>query len=222
MEPLPLLRPEFPALLVPVAGRMAVAFVCGALVGSEREWKGKPAGLRTNILICLGAALFTMGSEFMAKFVAHAPQESTRIAAQIVSGVGFIGAGAILRSGRGVVGLTTAATIWLVAAIGVVVGMGYWLVGLITAVMTVVTLVALGRVEKRLMGPCDMRTVEVELGPDRPVTLARLEAILESAHWPTRVDKIEAHDGGTRVRFTYCARHPSHRGILWDLGQILE
>ncbi len=222
MEPMPLLRPEFPMILLPVAGRMAVAFLCGALVGSEREWKGKPAGLRTNILICLGAALFTMGSEFMAKFVAHAPQESTRIAAQIVSGVGFIGAGAILRSGRGVVGLTTAATIWLVAAIGVMVGMGYWLIGLITAVMTVATLVALGRVEKRLMGPCDMRTLDVVLGPDRPVALARLEAVLESAQWPTRVDRIEACEGGTRIRFTYCARHPSHRGILWDLGQILE
>ncbi len=222
MDPMPLLRPEFQMILLPVAGRMAVAFLCGALVGAEREWKGKPAGLRTNILICLGAALFTMGSEFMAKFVAHAPQESTRIAAQIVSGVGFIGAGAILRSGRGVVGLTTAATIWLVAAIGVMVGMGYWLIGLITAVMTVATLVALGRVEKRLMGPCDMRTVEVELGPDRPVALARLEAVLESAQWPTRVDRIESCEGGTRIRFTYCARHPSHRGILWDLGQILE
>ncbi len=222
MEALAVFRPEAVEIFPVVLLRMAVAFVCGALVGAEREWKGKPAGLRTNILICLGAALFTMGSEYMAKFVAHAPQESTRIAAQIVSGVGFIGAGAILRSGRGVVGLTTAATIWLVAAIGVVVGIGFVWIGLITAVMTVLTLLLLGRVEKRIMGPCEMRTLEVRIGPDRPVTLARLEAVLESAQWPTRVDRIESSDEGITITFTYCARHPAHRGVLWDLGQLLE
>ncbi len=222
MEELSIFRPETFDVFWPVLTRMAVAFVCGAVVGAEREWKSKPAGLRTNILICLGAALFTMGSEYMAKHVAFAPQESTRIAAQIVSGVGFIGAGAILRSGRGVVGLTTAATIWLVAAIGVMVGMGYGVLGLVTSVMTVATLLTLGKVERYLMGPCEMRTLEVRLGPDRPMALARLEAILESAQWPTRIDRIETGDGGTRVVFTYCSRHPAHRGVLWDLGQILE
>ncbi len=207
----------------PVATRMAASFLCGLLVGLEREWKGKPAGLRTNVLICLGATLFTLGSEYMATHVAHAPQESTRIAAQIVSGVGFIGAGAILRSNRGVVGLTTAATIWLVAAIGVLVGMGQVALGVLSAVMTVVTLVALGTIERKLLGPCEIHTLEVSLGPNRPLARARLEAMLETVRWPTRVEKVETDDAGrTTVVFSYCSRHAAHRSVLWDLGQILD
>ncbi len=217
-----LFSPELGRVLWPVAYRMTVSFLCGAIVGAEREFKGKPAGLRTNVLICLGATLFTLCSELMAKLAAGAPQESTRIAAQIVTGVGFLGAGAILRSGRGVHGLTTAATIWLVAAIGMVVGIGFPLLGLLTAVMTVLTLTGLGRIERRIIGACDMRTMEVHLGQDQPLARARLEAILESAVWPTRVERIHADQTGTTVAFSYCARHASHRTVLWDLGQVVH
>ncbi|GAB4260103.1 MAG: hypothetical protein Kow0092_08710 [Deferrisomatales bacterium] len=213
---------DLPGTLWPVLLRMAVSFVCGAVVGAEREWRAKPAGFRTNILICLGATLFTIGSEFAAKYVAGAPQESTRITAQIVTGVGFLGAGAILHSGRGVLGLTTAATIWLVAAIGVIVGLGFPVLGLITAGMTVTTLAVLAKLEKRIMGPCEMRTMEVHLGPERPVAAARLQAILTTAPWPTRVERFVSDETGTTVTFSYCARHASHRGVLWDLGQILK
>jgi putative Mg2+ transporter-C (MgtC) family protein len=212
----------FHEILVPVVYRMTISFICGALVGAEREWKGKPAGLRTNILICLGATLFTLGSELAAFHVARAPQEASRITAQIVTGVGFLGAGAILRSGRAVVGLTTAATIWLVSAIGVIVGIGFPAVGLITAILTVATLIVLGRFEKRIMGPCDMRTLELHIGRDRPVELARIEAILETASWPSRVENIRGDDKGTTITFSYCARHPSHRGILWDLDKVID
>lgn len=213
----------FHDILLTVLYRMTLSFVCGGLVGAEREWKGKPAGLRTNILICLGATLYTVGSELAALFVAGAPQEATRITAQIVTGVGFLGAGAIVRSGRGiVVGLTTAATIWLVAAIGVIVGLGFPIVGLLTACMSVLTLVLLNRAEKRIMGPCDMRTLQVHVGSDRPLDLARLEAVLESASWPSRVESVRSDASGTTVVFSYCARHPSHRSILWDLGQVAE
>ncbi len=217
-----LFSPELGRVLWPVAYRMAVSFLCGAIVGAEREFRGKPAGLRTNILICLGATLFTLCSELMAKLAAEAPQESTRIAAQIVTGVGFLGAGAILRSGRGVHGLTTAATIWLVAAIGMVVGVGFPLLGLLTAGMTVLTLLGLGRIERLIIGPCEMRTMDVHLGADQPLARARLEAILESAVWPTRVERIQSGEAGTSVSFTYCTRHASHRAVLWDLGQVLQ
>lgn len=212
----------FREVLFPLLYRMAVSFICGALVGAEREWKGKPAGLRTNILICLGATLFTLGSELAAYHVAKTPQEASRITAQIVTGVGFLGAGAILRSGQAVVGLTTAATIWLVSAIGVIVGIGFPSLGLITAILTVVTLIALGRFEKRILGPCDMRTLELFVPPDKPVELARIEAILETASWPSRVENIRGDEKGTTISFSYCARHPSHRGILWDLDKVLR
>ncbi|MDW7711746.1 MAG: MgtC/SapB family protein [Deferrisomatales bacterium] len=213
---------ELTEVVWPVAYRMTVAFLCGAIVGAERESKGKPAGLRTNILICLGATLFTIASDLMARLSAEGPQETTRIAAQIVTGVGFLGAGAILRSGRGVHGLTTAATIWLVAAIGMIVGIGFPLLGLGTALMTVLTLTGLGRIEQRIIGACDMRTMEVHLGRDETLARARLEAILESAVWPTQVERVQTDENGITVAFRYCARHASHRSVLWDLGQGLR
>lgn len=118
--------------------RMVVAVVCGTIIGAEREWRGKPAGLRTNIMICLGAAIFTLIS---AQIAAAYNGDATRVAAQIVTGIGFIGAGAIIRAEGGVHGLTTAATIWLVAAIGMCCGAGfYFLAGTSTAIAFLILL----------------------------------------------------------------------------------
>ena len=112
-----------------------VALALGAAIGLERELSDKAAGLRTNILICLGSCLFAILSRNLA---AALGTDITRIAAQIVSGIGFLGAGAIMREGEHVTGLTTAATIWVVAAIGVTVGFGLYSLGAATAVITLV------------------------------------------------------------------------------------
>lgn len=101
-------------------GTLLLAVLLGGAVGLEREMKGKAAGLRTNILICVGATLFTQLSVLMTGTIG----DPSRIAAQIVTGVGFIGAGTILRARGGITGLTSAATIWAVAAIGVALGAG--------------------------------------------------------------------------------------------------
>src|SRR3989338_8916940 len=102
---------------------LTVALALGAFIGLERELSDKAAGLRTNILICVGSCLFAILSRLLADAVGT---DVTRIAAQIVSGIGFLGAGAIMREGEHVTGLTTAATIWTVAAIGMGVGYGFW------------------------------------------------------------------------------------------------
>jgi putative Mg2+ transporter-C (MgtC) family protein len=111
-----------------VLAKLLLATVLGGAIGLERELAGKPAGLRTNILICVGAALFTQLSIDIAQVGfakdGHPYGDTTRIAAQIVSGIGFLGAGAILHGEGAVVGLTTAATVWVVAAIGTAVGAG--------------------------------------------------------------------------------------------------
>lgn len=114
---------------------LTVALCLGAFIGLERELSDKAAGLRTNILICLGSCLFTIVSRDIA---AAGGRDITRIVAQIVSGIGFLGAGAIMREGEHVTGLTTAATIWVVAAIGVTVGFGYYSMGAATTVMTLI------------------------------------------------------------------------------------
>lgn len=103
-----------------ILGRLLLAAALGSVVGLERALRDKPAGFRTNILICLGACVFTLSSQLLS----GPTVDQTRIAAQIVTGVGFLGAGAIIRDAKGIVGLTTAATIWAVAAVGMAAGFG--------------------------------------------------------------------------------------------------
>ena len=116
--------------------RLIIAALIGGLIGFEREHAEKPAGLRTLLLVCVGSALFTIASLY--GFGGSA--DAARVAAGIVAGIGFLGAGTILR-GEGVIrGITTAATIWIVAAIGLAVGAGLYLVGVVSAVITLVVL----------------------------------------------------------------------------------
>ena len=135
--------------------KLLLATLLGGAIGFEREIAGKPAGLRTNILICVGAALFTHLSIGIAQ-IGFTPDgrpygDTTRIAAQIVSGIGFLGAGAILHAHGAVVGLTTAATIWVVAAVGAAVGAGAYVEGVGTSVLIILVLVGLRPVERKLL-----------------------------------------------------------------------
>jgi putative Mg2+ transporter-C (MgtC) family protein len=125
--------------------RLCLSALLGAALGFEREWRQKFAGLRTNILIAVGSTLFTVMSIDLS---AAAGGDATRIAAQIVTGIGFLGAGAIMRTGSGVRGLTTAAMIWVNAAIGVAVGGGEYRVAIIATIVTLVVLVLLSPVER--------------------------------------------------------------------------
>lgn len=116
--------------------RLLLAVALGGVIGYQRERAGKPAGLRTHILICVGAALFTLASIY-----GFTDSDAARVAAGVVAGVGFLGAGAILHRGGGIVeGLTTAATIWAVAAIGLTVGSGLYLVPTVATAITLVVL----------------------------------------------------------------------------------
>ena len=124
-----------------------LAVVLGAAIGLEREIKGKAAGLRTNVLISLGAAVFTIISIQMG---AGHEGSITRIAAGIVTGVGFLGAGAIIQDRGGIHGLTTAATIWMVASIGMACGAKLYLLAVISTLIAIVVLIGLGQLEKPL------------------------------------------------------------------------
>ena len=124
-----------------------LATLLGATIGLERELSGKSAGLRTNLLICLGAAVFTIIS---GKMAVGAADSATRIAAQIVTGVGFLGAGAIIQDRGGVHGLTTAATIWLVASIGMACGARFYQLAIISTLIAIVVLIGLGKLARPL------------------------------------------------------------------------
>jgi putative Mg2+ transporter-C (MgtC) family protein len=132
-----------------LAGQLTLAALLGGLIGFEREWTAHPAGLRTNILVAVGSCLFTVLS-IHAFPLRGTAQDTARIAAQIVTGVGFLGAGALFQTRNQVKGLTTAATIWLVAAIGMAAGTGLYFVAIFTTVLAVVVLTLLKPVSDRL------------------------------------------------------------------------
>lgn len=149
-------------LRLDLLGSLLLAVILGGAVGLERELSGKAAGLRTNILICTGAALFTELSISMA----GSSGDPARVAAQIVTGVGFLGAGTILHSRGGVTGLTSAATIWLVAAIGMAIGAGAELEATGATLLVVLILGVLGWLERfaKQYGAVSRVVVEVESG----------------------------------------------------------
>ncbi|MCG3128699.1 MAG: hypothetical protein CHACPFDD_03590 [Phycisphaerae bacterium] len=131
--------------------RLLAACVAGGIIGFEREVHDKPAGLRTNVMICLGAALFAIVSIRFSAGVDGASGDPARIAAQVVTGVGFLGAGAIIQArGGAVLGLTTAATIWTVASIGLAFGAGRFGLGAVATAIACGILFGLSRVEQRI------------------------------------------------------------------------
>jgi putative Mg2+ transporter-C (MgtC) family protein len=132
---------------VELATRILTAALLGTLLGIERELRQKSAGLRTNILISVGAALFTVMSYELA---ADGSGDPGRIAAQIVTGIGFLGAGAIMRTDSGIQGLTTAATVWVNAAVGVAAGGGEYRLAFIGTAITLAALLILAPVEKMI------------------------------------------------------------------------
>jgi putative Mg2+ transporter-C (MgtC) family protein len=162
--------------------QLGLATLLAGAIGLERELGGKPAGLRTNILICIGAVLYTHLSLAMLGATSGTGQippgtDTTRVAAQIVTGVGFIGAGTILHARGAVVGLTSAATIWVVAAIGVAIGCGYYLEGLGTTLAVLVVLSGLGRVETLVQRQSMRSTITIHAKPG-PAVVEDLETLV--------------------------------------------
>ena len=160
-------------LRLALVAQVGLATVLGGAIGLERELGGKPAGLRTNILICIGSVLYTHLSIAMVGGGA----DPTRVAGQIVTGVGFIGAGTILHARGAVVGLTSAATIWVVAAIGVALGSGYYAEALVTTLVVLIVLQGLGRVEIVVERQSTRSKISVHARPG-PTVLEDLETLV--------------------------------------------
>ena len=137
-------------VLLPFLVRCGCAALCGGMIGLERELRRKQAGFRTNILICVGSAMYMAIGLLLVPASDVGGFDATRIAAQVVTGIGFLGAGSIIHQGDRITGLTTAATIWVVAAIGLIAGTGFPLLAIVSALLVLATLGILGTIEDRL------------------------------------------------------------------------
>ena len=217
---------EWPHVLL----RLLVAAVLGGAIGLERELRERQAGLRTHLVVCVGSALFTLVSaygfrDFLAAGNAYARIDPTRIAAQIVSGIGFLGAGAIIRQGLSVKGLTTAATLWLVAAIGMASGAGYYSAAIIATAGAILTLGPLRvlsyRIVHRYRPEVDRLLVEIPAGGS-PAPL--IEAIERHG---ARVAAMEVTQEGDRRSVVVevvlqPATAPQIVGAVADIDGVLE
>ena len=203
--------------------KLIVALFCGGLIGLERELKNKAAGIKTNMLICVGSMLFTSTSILIAYAGSKDGDagDSTRIAAQIVSGIGFLGGGAILQSKENIVGLTTAASIWLVAAIGVWIGMGQLEVALFVSVLMVFVLVSVTLFENRFLERKRLFKITLHLREKTDeVTRAALEGLLSQNELSLEDYKENLNSTLPEVRLVYLGRNRDHSKLLLELWKI--
>ncbi|MGA3293107.1 MAG: MgtC/SapB family protein [Candidatus Acidiferrales bacterium] len=197
-----------------VVGRLLLAAVLGGVVGLERELRHKPAGLRTNMLIGLGAALFTVVSYEMASTVGG---DHTRIAAQIIPGIGFIGAGVVLRERGAILGITSAATIFVVASVGMACGAGMPVTAIFTTLLMLAALVFLGAVEDRLGLHTRLLTFRIT-APNTPDMIPRVRQIVGAMGIETRTWQSSKADQSLVVEFDAEVTAPQERDLLERLG----
>jgi putative Mg2+ transporter-C (MgtC) family protein len=197
--------------------RLILAVILGGVIGLERQIRDKPAGLRTNILICVGSTLFMSLSTRVAQLLGGDP---TRIAAQIISGIGFLGAGAVLHSHGFVLGLTTAATIWVVAGVGMALGSGMYLVATFVTAMSLVTLYFLSYVEDRIQGRMSYSYALVV--SDLNQALGSINRVLQESSVSAASFNFKKRAENYRVWFTLVIPRDTNVKIIQRLSEVPE
>lgn len=205
------------AVQVEALARLLLAGLLGALVGYEREAHHRGAGLRTYILVSVGACLFTLVSLY-----GFPDSDPARVAAQIVTGIGFIGAGTIIRAQGSVHGLTTAATIFVLASVGMAVGSGFYWTGVFAAVMMVLALSLLGWMERHFEWKTEVRSYELLL-PESELLVTTVMPELERRDLHPHNFSARPLDGKVKLCFDLDASVDQHRDLLkkfttWNLA----
>jgi putative Mg2+ transporter-C (MgtC) family protein len=204
--------------------RILVAAVLGGVVGLEREIREHTAGFRTHILVSVGAAAFTLASSYGLEGTGFDPN---RISAQVVTGIGFLGAGAIIRYGVSVRGLTTAASLWTVAAVGLLTAQGYFSAALITTAMVIISLYVLRLIEDRLLYPRIGKEVGLRVHFQDPgyTPLAQLFGVLQQAHVVVKEMAVEQGEDASNTIHLYL-KLPRNldatklTGLITDLREV--
>ncbi len=206
------------------AVKLSVAFVCGLLLGAERESQDKPAGLRTIILITVGSTLFMIVSDLMPR-ISVGPLETmrvdpARIASQVVTGIGFLGAGTIIQTRGSVHGLTTAAIIWFAAAVGLCIGIGFPLLAIISTILVIAALFLL-RPFRRRLSRMEERKLVLEL-PNDSLRIEHVRSVLlGSGALLSRFD-IRPRDDSAELGITYTINESAAPAVLEALMRVDE
>jgi len=192
--------------------RLLCAMIVGLVIGTEREYTHRPAGMRTHILVALGACAVMITGQLI--FVEYRPfgasPDPARLAAQVITGVGFLGAGTILREGINVKGLTTAASLWSVACLGIAAGGGYYMVALIGMVFIFITLTFFELIQNKLIKPKTIRDYTLEV-TDVSAALETIGNLSDNLH--SAVSGIRAEAKGEGYTITFRVQFPS--GKKW-------
>lgn len=202
--------------------RLILSVILGGLVGIEREISNHSAGFRTHILVCLGSTTIMLlsiygFSSFVDEF--NVRMDPARLAAQVISGIGFLGAGAIMRNGNMIKGLTTAASLWVVAAIGLCIGAGFYKAAVISTALVITTLFILNKCEKLLTKKRRTKKIEL-LVKDHSKAITQLLSVLEAQHvkilnLTVEPYEYEANDDGSMVYMKLCITCKLPKQTVW-------
>lgn len=198
-----------------IAVRLLVAMLLGAIIGTEREYTHRPAGMRTHMLVALGACAVMITGQmiFCQYYPLGATPDPARLAAQVIAGVGFLGAGTILRDGTSIKGLTTAASVWTVACLGVAVGAGLYIIAVVGVVLMMVTLVVFERIQAKLLKHRDVSSTFSVTARSVTRVMARINELATDADAVITFMGMETREEGMELKFRikFSGRHNQGR-----------
>jgi putative Mg2+ transporter-C (MgtC) family protein len=209
-----LLRNELGVVLSSTLARLLLAAMLGGIIGLERQLRHRPAGLRTNMFICFGAAMFTV----LSRQLAGVESDSARIAAQIIPGIGFIGAGSILHARASVTGLTTAATLFVVAGVGMAAGGGLYLTACFATFIILISLVVLGRIEAAFSLKMFTASYEVT-GRNVDAMLREVNRLLDAEQLTMQSVHVASADPDFRMVFSVNCEHEQQGAFFIHLHE---
>lgn len=207
------------AFTLEMLARLVLACVLGGAIGYEREHTNRPAGFRTHILVCVGAALVMVTSEFVFRqYFGKINIDPTRMGAQVISGIGFLGAGTIIREGFNVKGLTTAASLWAVSCVGIAAGGGFYLGAVAATVLIYITLIVLKKIEAGISKKNPTRYIYVH-SDNIPGQVGNISCVFDQHELKIRhIEFITNENDGLLAKFTVKGADPlSNKHAICDL-----
>lgn len=195
--------------------KILIALVCGGVIGYEREYKNRPAGLRTHMLVCIGAALVMITSGLIYQNHSMGTNDPARMGAQVISGIGFLGAGTIIRDRFSVKGLTTAATLWAVACIGLTIGSGYYLISVIATIVIFFSLIVFRKLERYLKVRAKSGIVKITVRHSENIEKEVRKELNDMGYSVSKMKFAKSNDLST-VTLTYKVSCPANNNGLWE------